>query len=158
MVAKIARSEDFYMVRQSAVQTLLVFIIVMGVVGLFACALMYDLNSNQAAEDWGYARGPAALIPIVLAVFVLVLFVWPRLRVQMMFRRYPALGRPRSASFDSYGMHMKSEDSQGDYKWSLFHRIVETRKVFMFAVPPRGAPTFRNTAFQVQVKLRVCAS
>jgi YcxB-like protein len=106
---------------------------------VFVCVLMCDLNSNQAAERWGYAMGPAVLTPVVLGVLLLVLFLWPWLRLQWMFRRYAGLGRPRSASFDSDGMHVKSEDSQGDYKWSLFDRIVETRKAFIFAVTSRAA-------------------
>jgi hypothetical protein len=49
-----------------------------------------------------------------------------------MFRETPAVGRARRITFNSEGFHMESEDARGEYKWTLFLRIIETRKVFVF--------------------------
>jgi YcxB-like protein len=105
---------------------------------VFVCLLLYDLASNTSASRWRFGIAPAVLVPVVIGVLIVALFVWPWLKVQMMFRRYPTLGRPRSVAFSSDGMHTDSEDSQGDYKWSLFHRIGESPKAFVFMVTSRG--------------------
>ena len=61
------------------------------------------------------------------------------LRIKSTFRNYATAGRLRTISFRSEGLHLESEDLSADYKWSLFHRIVETHRAFHFIVGPRSA-------------------
>lgn len=106
---------------------------------VFACFLIYDTSSTWSSALSGAGIKPALLISFLVGFALFILFVLPWLRVQSMFRKYPTLRRPRSFSFSSEGMHAESEDARGDYKWSLFHRIVETPKLFLFMSTPRGA-------------------
>ncbi len=64
-----------------------------------------------------------------------------------MFRNYATAGRLRTISFSNDGMHLESEDSSGDYKWSFFHRIVETHRAFQFIVGPRSATFLPKRCF-----------
>jgi YcxB-like protein len=64
-----------------------------------------------------------------------------------MSQNYPAAGRLGTIYFSKDGMHLKSEDSSGDYKWSLFHRIVETRRAFPFIVGPQSATLLPRRCF-----------
>jgi hypothetical protein len=106
---------------------------------LFACLVIYDTSLRWSSTHLAAGRKPALLIPLLIGLALLILFFLPWLRVQWMFRKYPMLRQPRSISFGSEGLHIESEDSRGDYKWSIFSRIVETPKVFLFSVTPRGA-------------------
>lgn len=106
---------------------------------VLVCLFLYEAVPSWSSAHLGVAIGQAALAPVLIVIALLILFVLPWIRVQSMFRRYPALGRPRSLSFGSEGLHVESDDARGDYKWSIFHRVVETPKVFLFIVTPRGA-------------------
>jgi YcxB-like protein len=92
---------------------------------VFVCLVSYE-----AGPIWFYSLSGSMLF---------VMFVLPWLRILWMFRKYSAFSRPRSISFGPEGMHLESEDARGDYKWSLFYRITETRRSFVFLVTPRGA-------------------
>jgi hypothetical protein len=48
------------------------------------------------------------------------------------------MGRARSLSFSSDGLHLESEDARANYKWSMFHRVVETSQLFVFISGPRS--------------------
>jgi len=100
---------------------------------LFACFVIYDSRRFWFPAASGAATESALLLLSSLGVLALVvLFFVPWLRVRSMFRKFPVIGKPRRISFSSEGMHLESEDAQGDYKWSLFGRIVETPKFFVF--------------------------
>jgi hypothetical protein len=50
-----------------------------------------------------------------------------------MFRKAPGFKTPAKYMFDAQGMRFESEDAKGEYKWSVFARILETRKAFALA-------------------------
>jgi hypothetical protein len=56
-----------------------------------------------------------------------------------MFGKFPQFQKPRRFSLNSEGMHFESEDARGDYKWSIFSRIVETPEVFIFVQTTRSS-------------------
>jgi hypothetical protein len=71
----------------------------------------------------------------VLALFGIIFLGWlffPYFRVWSMFRSSPLLRTPRRVSFGAEGIHVESEHGRGDYKWSVFQKIVESRKMFFF--------------------------
>ena len=109
------------------------------VIVVFACLLVYDIGPSWSSAHLGVGIRPAVLATLLIGFLLFILFFLPWLRVQSMFRKYPAMRRLRALSFSSDGLHIESEDTRADYKWSLFHRIVETPKVFLFIVTPRGA-------------------
>lgn len=106
---------------------------------VFACLLIYDTGPNWFLVRSGAGIKTALLLLLMAAVALFILFYLPWLSVQSMFRNYPSMRRLRSFSFSSDGLHIESEDVRADYKWSIFHRVVETPKVFLFIVTPRGA-------------------
>jgi YcxB-like protein len=78
-------------------------------------------------------------LPLFYAFVFLAIFSWPYFRVRSMFHEFPALLRSRRVSFRVDGIHIESEDAQGDYKWSLFYQIVETPKTFLIMQTNRAA-------------------
>ena len=106
---------------------------------LFACYLIYTTNPVWPAGSQPEAVSTLLERPLFCAFVILVLFSWPYLRARSMFHKFPALRRSRRVSFSAEGMHLESEDAQGDYKWSLFYQIVETPKAFMLMQTSRGA-------------------
>jgi hypothetical protein len=75
------------------------------------------------------------------------LFLLPYLRVRTMFRKSPALRRPRRLVFGPEGIRFEAEDARGEYKWSLFMRIIETKKVFMLLQTTRAATYIPKRCF-----------
>jgi YcxB-like protein len=76
----------------------------------------------------------------VIAALALV-FLWPWLSVRRHFRRYPAFRKPRRFTFDPEGMHFRSADASGDYQWSVFAKVVETPRRFLFMQTNRVGTT-----------------
>jgi hypothetical protein len=109
------------------------------VLALFACYLIYTTRPIwSSGSQSGKASG--FLQPTLFSAFVLIaMFSWQYLRVRFIFHKYPAMRRTTHVSFNAEGMHIKSEDARGEYKWSLFYQIVETPKTFLFMATSRGA-------------------
>src|ERR1700730_16015969 len=63
---------------------------------LFACLLIYDTSPSWSSTHWVAGRKPALLIPLLVGFALFILFFFPCLRVQWMFRKYPMLRQPRS--------------------------------------------------------------
>lgn len=55
----------------------------------------------------------------------------PYIRIIEMFRKSPALRRRRRIIIGPDGLRIESDDATGEYKWSLFWGIQETRKTFL---------------------------
>jgi hypothetical protein len=110
---------------------------------VFALLLGYILYTTR--ETWapdGSKLAPAAGILTLLVSFGLVLlivFLYPYLRVRSLFHDTPTLRKPRNLSFNAEGIRINSEDAQGNYTWSVFRYIIETRKAFSFAQTTRSA-------------------
>jgi len=47
-----------------------------------------------------------------------------------MFRKNPRLKKSVRYTFSAEGMRFESADGNGEFKWSAFERIIETKKVF----------------------------
>jgi hypothetical protein len=109
------------------------------VLALFACDLIYTTRPFwSSGSRSGIASG--FLQPTLFSALVFIaMFSWQYLRVRFIFQKYPAMRRTSHVSFNAEGMHIKSEDARGDYKWSLFYQIVETPKTFLFMATSRGA-------------------
>jgi hypothetical protein len=106
---------------------------------VFVVLLLYDVGPDWFSAQLGAAVQPALVIAVLVSVALFILFLLPWLRIKSTFRNYATAGRLRTISFRSEGLHLESEDLSADYKWSLFHRIVETHRAFHFIVGPRSA-------------------
>ncbi len=105
---------------------------------VLVCLLVYEAGPGWSSAYFGITIKPTASIPVLIGASLFILFLLPWLRVQAMFRKYPALGRLRSVSLGTEGLHAESDDARGDYKWSIFRRVVETPKVFVFMATSRA--------------------
>jgi len=100
-----------------------------------------DLCLSQTSYFRSFPEGaPLGSYVILAAILATVwLVVYPFYQVWSLFRSTPAFRRPRSVTFSANGIHFESEDGRGDWKWSAFARIIETRGNFVFAQSSRSA-------------------
>jgi YcxB-like protein len=97
--------------------------------------IFYDLYKNESATLLSFPDGESILaVAALLMLFVLLaLLVFPYLRVRAMFRKSPGIGKTRRYTFRAAGVTIHSEVSDSDCKWSLFQRVFETPRVFIFS-------------------------
>jgi hypothetical protein len=101
--------------------------------GVVACLLGFTAWRLWPSDDSNFI--------LIVAAILACIFVYPWIRIQNQFRLYPAFRKPRRYVLDAEGMHLESEDARGDYKWSLFNEIVETKRYFLFMQTDRaGTP------------------
>jgi hypothetical protein len=98
---------------------------------IVACLILFNLYSSifggHGAEPvlaWFWAC-------ILILCLSAAMFLLPYWRVLRMFRKAPAFSKSRRWSISAQGLHLESEDTRADYKWSLFARIIETRTTFL---------------------------
>jgi hypothetical protein len=102
------------------------------VLTIFACVVIFRPSSIYGpypVEAWEEQ-----------AFYIFIAFSWlmfvglPYASLLIRFWTTPALKSPRKLTFDADGMHLESDDARGDYKWSLFRSVAETKKVFVFKI------------------------
>jgi len=105
------------------------------VLAILACYVVYDIcfSPSSQLQSFSDANSISAVI-VTLAVFIVLgLVLFPYLRLHSMFRKSPGFKSPNKYMFDAQGMRFESEHASGEYKWSVFARILETRKAFALA-------------------------
>ena len=105
------------------------------VLAILAGYIVYDIcfSPSSQLQFFSDANSISAVI-ITLGVFIgLGLVLFPYLRLHSMFRKAPGFKGPKKYVFDAQGMRFESEHAKGEYKWSVFARILETRKAFALA-------------------------
>jgi YcxB-like protein len=71
---------------------------------------------------------------VALAVFIaLGLLLFPYLRLRSAVRKAPGFKKRARYIFDAQGIRFESEDAKGEYKWSAFATVLETRRAFALA-------------------------
>jgi YcxB-like protein len=136
----------YFVLRPSEIDTIHPFAYSLQHVIRWTIVVFVCLVSYEAGPIWFYSLSGSMLF---------VMFVLPWLRMLRMFRKYSAFSRPCSISFGPEGMHLESEDASGDYKWSLFYRITETRRSFVFLVTSRGATYVPKRGLSGSAEIRV---
>lgn len=101
----------------------------------YALVIAFCLLVVSAIRIWPSSDSNFMLI---VAAALAAIFLYPWFRIRNHFRNYPAYRKPRRFTFDVEGMHLESEDARGDYKWSLFAEIVETKQSFIFRQTSSG--------------------
>jgi YcxB-like protein len=129
------------------------------VVALTACLILYAASPlwppDVSPSD---RRTELFLLYVLLGAVSLALFLFPYLRVRTMFRESPALSRSRRLTFNAEGIQFDADDARGHYKWSLFMRIVETKKVFMLLQTTHAATYIPKRCFHPRVTLNFCVN
>lgn len=104
------------------------------IASIVLCLIFYDLYRNSRATILSSPTGDSIrAIIVILVVFIFsALLLFPYLRARAMFRKSPALTKMRRYTFQNTGIVIRSEDANTDCKWSLFQRVIETPRVFIF--------------------------
>src|SRR5215469_1756640 len=110
------------------------------VTSIVLCLIFYDLYKDSRDTILSFQGGQSILEMIgLLVLFILfALLLFPYLRVLSIFRKYPAMKKTRHYTFGAKGVMTQSDDANSDCKWSLFLRVFETPKVFVFSTTSRG--------------------
>jgi hypothetical protein len=116
---------------------------------LSACWILYEMSPSWSL-DVPFPEGNNRLLSLYLIVagVTLASFLVPYLRVRAMFRKSHATRMPRRLTFGTEGFQIESDDARGDYKWSLFMRIIETRKLFLLFQTPHAATYIPKRCFR----------
>ena len=111
------------------------------VTAIVLCLIFYDLFRDSWATILSFPGGESILAIIALLVFfiLLALLLFPYLRVRAMFRKSPAMAKSQRYTFGATGIKVQSDDVDSDCKWSLFQRVYETPRVFVFSITSHGA-------------------
>jgi YcxB-like protein len=119
------------------------------VLALTACLILYEVPPLwPPGVSPSERRTELFLLYLLVGSVALALFLLPYLRVRSMFRKSPALRRPRRVIFNAEGIRFESEDARGEYKWSLFLRIIESKKVFVLLQTTHAATYIPKRCFR----------
>jgi hypothetical protein len=105
------------------------------ILAILASYIVYDIcfspsNQLQFLPD---ANSISAVI-VALAVFIaLGLVLFPCLRLRSVFQKAPGFKKPVKYMLNAQGLRFESADAKGEYNWSVFARVLETRKAFALA-------------------------
>ena len=103
------------------------------VTAIVICLIFIKLfRDSSALLSFPGGKSILAIVILLTGLILCGLLVFPYLRVRAVFRRSPALTKPRRYTFRASGVAVQSDDVNSDLKWSLFQRVVETRAVFAF--------------------------
>jgi len=109
------------------------------VLALLLGYIVYTTRDTWASDGSKLAPAAGILTLLVsLGLVLLTVFLYPYLRVRSLFHDTPTFRKPRNLSFNAEGIRLNSEDAQGNYNWSVFRNILETRKAFVFAQTTRS--------------------
>ena len=113
------------------------------VLSLFAAYLVYDTRATWSSALANPDRGAGVLVLLLAGIALfLAWLVYPYFRVWSMFRSSPRLRTPRRIRFSAEGIRIDSEHGRGEYKWSIFQKIVESRRTFFFMQTSHYAGSF----------------
>jgi hypothetical protein len=96
---------------------------------IFAGVLIFKPSSIYGPYPMEPWQDHVLYTSIAVAWMMFVGLPYSRLFVTLW--KTPALKTPRRITLDADGMHLESEDARGDYKWSLFHSVRETKNAFV---------------------------
>lgn len=111
-----------------------------------------------ALDAWRFWPSQDSIVMAYIAAGLVLICLYPWIKIQYQFRKYPAFRKPRRFTFDAEGMRLQTADADSNYKWSDFTRIAESKRFFLFvrkngagrAVPkrfltqPADIPTLRK--------------
>jgi len=104
------------------------------VVSIVLCRVVYDVFFSPEASLRSFPDQQAiGTLVVVLTVFIVLgLLLFPYLRGIASFKQHPAFSKPTHYVFSADGVHFDREDANGDFRWSAFTRVYETRGLFIF--------------------------
>ncbi|HLZ14316.1 MAG TPA: YcxB family protein [Candidatus Acidoferrum sp.] len=120
-----------------------------------AFVFLYDTFAERSSEDHTEFLRQSAWAIAFLVCAAISLFVIPYLRTLIIFRNSPALKSTRRITLSDDGMHFESTDSTGDYKWSLFAGVMETRKTFLLKQTAYAATYIPKRCFSSPEEIQI---
>jgi hypothetical protein len=116
------------------------------------CYISYDLYKRSAETLKSFDDGTSVLA-IVILLFILVLLallVFPSLRVMAIFRGTPGFTRSKRITFRPDIILFESAEAKSEFKWTLFSRVFETPRVFVFSQGKVGGTYIPKRCFASQ--------
>jgi hypothetical protein len=116
------------------------------------CYVFYDLY-NRSGETLRSFDGGNSILAIVVLLFVFVLLgllLFPFLRTLAIFRGTPTFTSSKRITFRSDLVLLESADARSECKWTLFSRVFETPRVFVFARGKAGGTYVPKRCFGSQ--------
>jgi hypothetical protein len=114
-----------------------------------SCVILYEISPSWPLDfPFPERNNGLLLLYLLVAAVLLASFLVPYLRVKATFRNSPAIQRSRRLTFGTEGVQFESEDARGEYKWSLFMRIIETRKLFLLLQTANAATYIPKRCFR----------
>jgi hypothetical protein len=116
---------------------------------LAACLIVYGVSPLWPPGVSASERNTELfLLYLLIGSVSLAFFLLPYLRVRATFRKSPAVRRPRRLIFRTEGIQFESQDARGEYKWSLFMRVIETREIFLLLQTAHAATYIPKRCFR----------
>jgi len=108
------------------------------VASIVICLIVYDLYRNSRETILSFDGGGSilAIMALLLAFVLCGLLLFPYLRMRALFRKSQILTKTRRHTIGDAGIATKSDDTTTESKWSAFDNVIETPKVFAFALSP----------------------
>jgi hypothetical protein len=105
------------------------------------CWIFYDLykTSSEALLSFPGGRSIMAVVALLVLFILFALLLFPYLRVRALFRKSPVTTKSTCFTLGPAGINIHSDAANGEYKWPLFQRVIETRHVFAFASTSQSA-------------------
>ena len=95
-------------------------------------------SSEATIDTFPDAASIKLLILALLALIVFGLVLFPYLRWLALFRKTPSMKKVRTYTFTSEGVNCVTDDARYDCNWSVFTRIHESRRGFIFLLGAQG--------------------
>ena len=87
-------------------------------------------------KPFGAALSTAAPLLVLIAFYVVVLWLLPSWSMQRQFRQQPGAHGPRTLTLDALGAHWKWEGGTSDIEWKNYIRFVEGKNQILFYTSP----------------------
>ena len=119
------------------------------VIAALFCYILYDV-CTRSADTLRSFDGGTSIFAIVVLLFVFILFgllLFPFFRMRAIFHGTPTAAIPRRVTFRADAIQFESAEAKSECKWTLFSRVVETPRVFVFAQGKAGGTYIPKRCF-----------
>ncbi len=119
------------------------------VIAALFCYIFYDV-CTRSADTLRSFDGGTSIFAIVVLLFLFLLFgllLFPFLRMRAIFNGTPTAAIPRRVTFRADAIQFESAIAKSECKWTLFSRVFETPRVFVFAQGKAGGTYIPKRCF-----------
>lgn len=113
---------------------------------LVGSAFLILIISAAITRDRGVWSNMAPLI-VLLVVWSLAMWIWVPLSWRRSYAKDRRLQHEFAASISEEGIHLQSADIDANLKWALYHRFLESDRIFLLYQTNRMFNLFPKSAF-----------